>query len=336
MKSTFLQGQDAKIITSRATIASIEQSNFTENVGLSATASGDALTVELKQADGSTDPTEPNPARIGYGSSTLTDASFSVVSTTANLPVVIPSTALLGYDDGDDVYVHVYGLLFSGATELMVVGSRAFDDDELVTTVVIGTGSDLGNVAYSTTQQTAVPVRYLGFFRIDAILTAGTWTAPDKGSLFPKIFPLTAYLKDIKATTVDGGGFTAGSPVTRVLNTVQGDSSIVVLSSNQFTLLPGRYQLESNAPAFLCNEHASHLRNVTDSTNDIFGTPELSSSTDSTQTQSLLTGTLDLDATKTFELQHECTTTRGTDGQGRASNLGNSEVYAQVKITKET
>jgi len=161
------------------------ESSLLENLGLSATPSAGALTIALKQSDGSTDPAAaPNAVRIGYRSATLADASFSIISTTAALPLVIPSGDPLGYIDGDDVFVHVYSLLFGGASELGVAGSRFLQDGELATTLALSSGADLASTLYSTTARTNVPVRYLGFFRIDAITTAGTWTAPDKGSLY--------------------------------------------------------------------------------------------------------------------------------------------------------
>ena len=167
--------------------ANVTDPKMLENLGLSAVAGSGALTVALKQADGSTDAAAvPNSVRISYRSSTLTAAAYSIVSTAAALSAVLPSTATLGYADGDDVFVHVYSLLFSAASEIAFCGSRFFEDDELVTTVALSTGSDLGTTMYSTTQRTAVPVRYLGYFKIDAITTAGTWTAPDEGSLYKR------------------------------------------------------------------------------------------------------------------------------------------------------
>jgi hypothetical protein len=48
----------------------------------------------------------------------------------------------------------------------------------------------------------------------------------------------------------------------------------------------------------------------------------------------LLKGTITIATTKTFELQHRCTTTRTTDGFGVSAAFGDSEVYAQIKIIK--
>lgn len=156
------------------------------NVGLAASASAGALTVSLKQSDGSTDPSTGDAAvKIGYRSATATAAAYSVISTTSSLSVVIPSGAELGFGSGSDTFVHVYAINNSGSTELAVCGSKYFGDDEIVSTTAIGTGSDAGTTLYSTSARTNVPCRYLGFFRIDAMTTAGTWTTPDFASLFP-------------------------------------------------------------------------------------------------------------------------------------------------------
>lgn len=157
------------------------------NVGIAASASAGALTVSLKQSDGSTDPSTGTAAVIiGYRSSTVTNGGYSQVSTTASLSVVIPSGATLGYADASDNFVHVYAINNAGATELAVCGSAYFNEDEVVSTTAIGTGSDSGNVLYSTSARSNVPCRYLGYFRIDSMTTAGTWTAPTLAALFAK------------------------------------------------------------------------------------------------------------------------------------------------------
>src|SRR5690606_1741032 len=68
-----------------------------------------------------------------------------------------------------------------------------------------------------------------------------------------------AYLKDIKPSGTAGGECTAGIWHTRDLNTVEGDSDIVNLSANSFTLQPGRYEVDGIVPAFLSNQHKTRL-----------------------------------------------------------------------------
>lgn len=146
-----------------------------------------------------------------------------------------------------------------------------------------------------------------------------------------------AYLKDVKSSGTNGGTFTSGSYQTRTLNTVEGDSSFVSLSSNQFTLQAGTYRITSSAPASFCDEHKSKLRNITDSSDTLIGTVERVSTSaggNSDTTRSIIEGTFSITSTKTFEIQHRCTVTRATSGFGVAAGFGDSEVYTTVKIEK--
>lgn len=143
-----------------------------------------------------------------------------------------------------------------------------------------------------------------------------------------------AYLKDVQTSGTNGGGFTSGSWQTRALNTVEGDDHIVTLSSNQFTLKAGTYDIEAEAPANSVDDHKLRLRNITDSTDDIIGQVSRATTTNTHMVAASLVGRIVINADKTFELQHRCTTTKATDGFGRAASFGVSEVFAQIKILK--
>jgi hypothetical protein len=138
-----------------------------------------------------------------------------------------------------------------------------------------------------------------------------------------------AFLKDIQTNGTNGGGSSAGWQ-TRVLNTIQGDTEIVALSSNQFTLWSGIYDLDAIAPANAVNRHKIKLRNISDSTDDIIGSSEYASGI----SRSRLVGRIILISPKIFEIQHYCELAIGTNGLGIPSSASVSEVYTQVKIRK--
>lgn len=143
-----------------------------------------------------------------------------------------------------------------------------------------------------------------------------------------------AYIKDVKSSGTAGGTFTSGSYQTRTLNTLEGDQSFVSLSSNQFTLQPGTYQIEASAPAFAVSQHKAKLRNITDSTDTIVGTAEYANTVSGHSICSLVAGTFSITSTKIFEIQHRAAATRATNGFGEGSSFGDSEVYTVVKIEK--
>jgi hypothetical protein len=144
-----------------------------------------------------------------------------------------------------------------------------------------------------------------------------------------------AYIKDVKATTVAGGTFTQTAWRTRDLNTIEGDSEIVSLATNQFTLGAGKYQIEATAPGFAVNIHTAKLYNITDSTNDLIGTTaraELDGV--GGMNNSVIYGEVEITSSKTYEIQHYCSGTVATSGFGFPNSFGLDEVYTQVKITK--
>jgi len=143
-----------------------------------------------------------------------------------------------------------------------------------------------------------------------------------------------AFIKDVQTSGTQGGTFTSGSWQTRTLNTVEGDSEIVTLATNQFTLTAGKYVIEASAPAYKTNHHTAKLYNITDSTDDIIGSTGLCGGSDTVNIPSLISGSVTLTASKTFEIQHQAQTTSATSGFGSANSFSVSQIYTQVKITK--
>jgi len=85
--------------------------------------------------------------------------------------------------------------------------------------------------------------------------------------------------------------------------------------------------------AFRVTQNKVKIRNVSDSTDDIIGL-NYYMDTNGSVNQATLEGKITIVSTKTFELQHRCTTTRSTDGSGRSDSYGVGEIYSLVTITK--
>ena len=142
-------------------------------------------------------------------------------------------------------------------------------------------------------------------------------------------------LKDIKAATTNGGTFTSGAWRTRDLNTTENSQPWASLSTNQFTLQAGTYEIEWSAPALAVDLHKSRLRNITDSTTDLVGSAETASVSGTADTiRSVGKGLVTIASAKVFEIQHQCQTTGTTNGFGAASGFSESEIYTIVKIKK--
>ena len=146
-----------------------------------------------------------------------------------------------------------------------------------------------------------------------------------------------AFLKDYKAANTTGGTFTAGADQTRDLNTLEGDTSFILLDTDQFTAIPGEYEIWASAPLYDCELSRAWVQNITDSITEILGSSEYSIATAAHgPSHSFMVGYLIISSTKTFEIQHRCTvTSTANNGFGIAVNLnGEQELYTQVKITK--
>lgn len=155
----------------------------------------------------------------------------------------------------------------------------------------------------------------------------------------PLLQPRIATISDVKATATAGGTFTSGAWQTRTLNTlVDGTGIVTSLASNQFTLPAGTYYVDAQAPAYIVNFHKAKLRNITDSTDVLLGTSSSSDGSASAgngqTTLSIIQGEIVLSSPKVFEIQHQCTLTRATDGFGAVAGFSVSETYTTVKITK--
>lgn len=147
----------------------------------------------------------------------------------------------------------------------------------------------------------------------------------------------TVFIRDIKSSGTAGGDFTSGSYQTRVLNATDGDTWLVSVSSNQFTLQKGDYIIEASAPAFSCDSHKARLRDITNTATSALGTTEYSPSAGSGQdgmSRSHILAKLALTAATTFEIQHQCGSTKTGNGFGVAATFGDNETYTVVKITK--
>ena len=144
-----------------------------------------------------------------------------------------------------------------------------------------------------------------------------------------------AFLKDVKSSGSTAGGFTSGSYVERTLNTVEGDTGIVSLASNKFTLQSGEYLIEGEAPAYAVNTHkAKVVQDPSGSPTDVILGQNSGAVSTGAMTSSIFKGKITVAGSTTFNIQHRCSVTKATNGLGDAATFGDNELYTQVKITK--
>lgn len=205
----------------------VNQNDEISNLGISATVGSNALTIALKVADGSTNPSASNFVKIAFRSSTATSGSYSYAKAVAATSLVVSSGSTLGTQSGMAEYLYVYALNNSGTIELAVSRST-FDDQAIVSTTAEGGAgaADSDTVLYSTTARSNVPIKLIGRILITEA-TAGTWaSSPTSVSVVGPMTGMnpygTYYKEAVISTTFNTtvGSATASSAVNLVVKRI--------------------------------------------------------------------------------------------------------------------
>ncbi len=144
-----------------------------------------------------------------------------------------------------------------------------------------------------------------------------------------------AVIGHVLAAGTSGGSIITGSWITRPLNTEISDASAIVsISSNQFTLAAGTYEIEADSPIFAGGSHQSRLYNVTDATVTAAGSAEFSTaSTPFGQTSSKIKTVVTISGSKAFRIEHRVSV-NAQFGIAPASAFGQNVTYGTVVIRK--
>lgn len=163
------------------------QSYELSNVGLAASVGANALTIALKQGDGSSDCSAGGPCKIGFRNGSSTVGGYTQRSVTGASSITISSGSTLGHASATAEYVYVYAIDNAGSVELAVSTGLHTDQGTLVTTTAEGGagGADSRSAIYSSEARTNAPIRLIGRVK-STQATAGTWaTSPSEVSLWP-------------------------------------------------------------------------------------------------------------------------------------------------------
>ena len=150
------------------------------------------------------------------------------------------------------------------------------------------------------------------------------------------ITPLTrtVYLKDSKASTTVGGAATTGSYQTSVINTLEGDTSFVTLSSNQVTLGAGTYLVDIEVPFYQTDDSKAKLYDVTGAADQIIGSVVTSTAADGVVVKSRIVSQMTITTLTDFEVRYRVDTNTSTSDLGKPAGFGDVEIYLNGSITK--
>lgn len=232
-----------------------------QNIGLSASVSSNALTINMVTAGGST-PSSTAPCVVAFRNATLTTGQYSLVSVTGSLSVTVSSGSTLGHANNSPFYIYVYAINNAGTAEL-AVSARVFDDGTVVSTTAEGGagGADAFGTMYSTTARSNVACRLIGRL-LSTQTTAGTWaSAMTEVSLAPftahELNKAIAFKARKSANqTISNNTITKVTWDTPVIDTVNGWDS----ANNRYIIrVPGVYSV---AGQVLHELDATNLRNT--------------------------------------------------------------------------
>lgn len=221
------------------TFQSAQKSIGAINLGISASVSGNALTIAITNSDGSTNASSTAPIRVGMRSSTATTGGFTERTITAALSMTVPASTTIGTANGITHYIYVY-LIDNAGTLEVACSLKKFDCGSVVTTSAVSGGAS-NTTMYSTTARTSVACKLIGRITITEA-TAGTWaTSPAEVSLIPfnedTFISQTAGYTRIEYCRIDfesGGSvieYDPGGVVSSVTRASTGNYSVLLSSS---------------------------------------------------------------------------------------------------------
>lgn len=141
-------------------------------------------------------------------------------------------------------------------------------------------------------------------------------------------------LHDSKSSGADGGTFTQDVWQKRTLTEDIDTENNVSVSSSVITLDAGTYDCHIRCSAYDIKRHKSRLRNTADNDTAVIGSTEYCSDVDNVANHSVIQGRFTITAQKTFEVQHQCTQTKASNGWGLGTGTGEAEIYCVAEFWK--
>lgn len=179
-------GNDFAIASSGGGGGTVDNPYELTNAGIDTSVGSSALTISLKQKDGSTDP-GASTAQVcaAFRSDTMATGGYSQVCATSAVSTVISSGSTAGHSSGFNEYLCVYLINNSGSIELAWSSDCGKDEGRRWTTTAEGGAgaADSFTTLYSTTARTDVAIRLYAVLDVNQA-TAGTWaSAPTREAI---------------------------------------------------------------------------------------------------------------------------------------------------------
>jgi len=133
-----------------------------------------------------------------------------------------------------------------------------------------------------------------------------------------------------------GGSFNNAAWRTRALNSEEIDTGAnASVAASQITLAAGTYRVRAWAVANQVGSHQIRLHDATANSTIAYGQSAYADATNAGLTASHLSYRFTIAVPSAIELQHQCQTTKATDGFGVAVNFASVEIYSEVYLERE-
>jgi len=262
-----------------------------------------------------------------------------------------PAKGLLIYNTDEDEFQYNAGDEDSPLWQAMSSGGGSslwtLGNDDIIYRIDgnVGIGTDDPNEvltidgALSLTEINTAPSATSDHGKVFTDTDENLWYKNSSGEL-TQISYEYAVFEDRKDAGTNGGDFNPSSGwIKRDLNTIvdsRGNSISLNTSTSVITLNTGTYRIVASAPAYGVRRHKSRLRKTSGTEETVlYGTTEYVLNSLDVQTRSLIDGIITVSTENTtYELQHRCSNNKPSYGLGRASDLGEEEVYSRIYIQR--
>lgn len=257
--------------------------------------------------------------------------SSAGVSSTGNDFTVLKMHPDLQWAGGDVTWAgaHLFKALVDCSANLNVDSSADFSDVFIAGDISVNGDFAMDGSFLPTTCATD----FGGFLDEDDLASDATASVASQQSV--KAYA-DSYIKlvDSKATTVNGGDFTSGAWIKRVVAEESDIGSHVAVSSSVIVLDAGTYQVYISCPAYKVNQHQARLRNTTAGSTILVGSSEITAPADGVGVRSVIAGIFTIAGSQNLEIQHRALTARSTNGFGASNGFGEVEIYTIAEFWK--